>query len=65
MSLPGKDHARLASMSALLSYMPTLITSVREPHLRAIFGVFKHQPPFAGAKLFNLIQPGISTEVAA
>ncbi|HZP02458.1 MAG TPA: hypothetical protein VFD30_19405 [Terriglobia bacterium] len=52
-------------MSALLSYMPTLITSVREPHLRAIFGVFKHQPPFAGAKLFNLIQPGISTEVAA
>jgi transposase len=73
-SKAGNRHLRRAL------YMPALVASVREPHLRAfylhllqrgktkmqalvavmrkllhaIFGMFKHQQPFDGAKLYRL-----------
>ncbi len=73
-SKAGNRHLRRAL------YMPALVASVREPHLRAfylhlvqrgktkmqalvavmrkllhaIFGMFKHQQPFDGAKLYTL-----------
>jgi transposase len=75
-SKAGNRHLRRAL------YMPALVASVREPHLRAfylhllersktkmqalvavmrkllhaIFGMFKHQQPFDGAKLYRLPQ---------
>jgi transposase len=90
-SKAGNRHLRRAL------YMPALVASVHEPHLRAfyvhllergktkmqalvavmrkllhaIYGMFKHQQPFDGTKVYGLAQeaslpqPGMSTAEAA
>lgn len=41
------------------------LTAVMRKLLHAIYGMFKHQKPFDGSKIYRLPEPPISTEVAA